>query len=153
MSNALDVNSFATSFKDNFVIFLDNNFAVKIFYSSLDYCKNIETIVFHIEKIEKSVSLLSNSSALDCDGLNSLYLKYAHPAIYLALKLLFNSMLEYGLTDNFMTSVLTPVVKNASGSLIDVSNFRPIAITFVIAKAFESLIDLHIGHLFSFLVN
>ena len=51
-------------------------------------------------------------------------------------------MLEYGLTsDNFGTSVFSPVVKNASGSLLDVSNYRPIAITTVIAKAFESLID------------
>ena len=100
------------------------------------------------------MSLLSNSSALDCDSFNSLHLKYAHPAVYSALKLLFNSMLEYGLTpDNFSTSVLTPVVKNASGSLLGVSNYRPIAITPVIAKAFKSLIDLHIGHLFSFHVN
>ena len=63
-------------------------------------------------------------------------------------------MLEYGLTpDNFGTSVLTPVVKNASGFLLDVSNYRPIAIIFVIAKAFESLVDLHFGPLFSFHVN
>ena len=63
-------------------------------------------------------------------------------------------MLEYGPTpNNFGTSVLTPVVKNASGSLLDVSNYRPIAITSVIAKAFESLIDLQFGHLFSFHVN
>ena len=118
--------------------------------------KNSEPIglVFHIDQIEKFVSLLSNSSALNCDGLNCLHLKYALPAIYSALKLLFNCMLEYGLTpDNFGTSVLTPVVKNASGSLLDVSNYRPIAITSVIAKAFESLIDLHFGHLFSFQVN
>ena len=154
MSNAIDVNSFVISFKDNFVNSLDNNCVAKIFYSSLGYCKNIKPIVFHIEEIQKSVSQLSNSSALDCDGLNSLHLKYAHPAIYSALKLLFNSMLEYGLTlDNFGTSVLTPVVKNASRSLLDVSNYRPIAITSVIAKYFESLIDIHFGHFFSFLVN
>ena len=62
--------------------------------------------------------------------------------------------LEYGLnSDNFGTSVLTPVVKNASGSLFEVSNYRPIAFTSVIAKAFESLIDLNLGHLFSFHVN
>ena len=54
------------------------------------------------------MSLLSNRSPLDCDGLSSLHLKYAHPAIYSALKVLFNSMLKYGLTpDNFGTSVLT----------------------------------------------
>ena len=63
-------------------------------------------------------------------------------------------MLEYSLTpNNFGTSVLTPVVKNASESLLDVSNYRPTAITSVIAKAFESLIDLYLGHLFNFHVN
>ena len=77
--NTVDVNSFVTSFKDNFVNSLVNNFAVKNLYSSLGSCKNIETIAFHIEEIEKSLSLLSNSSALDCNGFNSLHLKYACP--------------------------------------------------------------------------
>ena len=74
MPNAVNVNSLVTLFKDNFVNSFDNNFAVKSFDSSLGYCKNVEPIVFQIEEIEKSVSLLSNSSSLDCDDLNSLHL-------------------------------------------------------------------------------
>ena len=49
--------------------------------------------------------------------------------------------------------MFSPVVKNASGPLFDVSNYITITITYEIAKAFESQIDLNFGHLFSFYVN
>ena len=90
------------------------------------------------------------SVALDCDNLNVFYLKYAHPAIFTALNLLFNKMTQCGvITKKFGNGVKTPVVKNASHSLSDVCNFRPVSIISIIAQIFESLISLHFGHLFS----
>ena len=49
----------------------------------------------------------------------------------------------------FGNSVIAPVVKNASSSLIDVCNYRPVSIIYIIAKIFESLISLRFGYLFS----
>ena len=67
--------------------------------------------------------------ALDCDNLNVFHLKYAHPAIFTALNMLFNKMTQYGVIPNkFGNSVITQVVKNASRSLSDVCNFRPVSI-------------------------
>ena len=68
--------------------------------------------------------MLSRSVALDCDELSSYHLKYAHPAIFTALKLLFGSMIEFGVVPhNFGVSVITPVVKNTSSSLHDVNYY------------------------------
>ena len=41
-------------------------------------------------------------------------------------------------------------VKNFSNSLHDVNNYRPVSIISILAKTFESLVDLHYGHLFHF---
>ena len=94
--------------------------------------------------------MLSSSVALDCDKLNNYHLIYAHLAIFTITKLLFNSMVEFGVEPyNFGVSVITPIVKNASSSLHDVNNCRSVAIISKISNAFESLINLHIGQLFT----
>ena len=53
----------------------------------------------------------------------------------------------------FGKSVITPLVKNASHSLSDVCNYKPVSIISIIAKIFESLISLRFGHLFSLHAN
>ena len=55
----------------------------------------------------------------------------------------------HGVPKKFDNSVITPVVKNASRSLNDVCNYRPVSMISIIAKIFESLISLRFGHLFS----
>ena len=97
---------------------------------------------------------MNSSVALDCDNLNVFYLKYAHLAIFTALNTLFHKMTQCGVIPNkFDNSVITPVLKNASRSLSDVCNFRPVSIISIIAKIFESLISLRFGHLFSYHAN
>ena len=143
-----------TTFKSNFVDSLDNNEAVRNFYSKFDNSKQTEVTFFQVDELEKAVFKLSSSVALDCDELSSYHLKYAHPAIFTALILLFNSMIEFGVVPhNFGVSVITPVVKNTSSSLHDVNTYRPVAIISVISKAFESLINLHFGQLFTYHEN
>jgi hypothetical protein len=112
------------------------------------------TIEFTVDELEASVCKLSGSSALDCDKLNSSHLKFAHPSVYVALKMLFNKMLESSCVPiNFGRSIITPVVKNASLSLCDVSNYRPVSIISVIAKTFELLISSQFGASFNAHVN
>ena len=53
-------------------------------------------------------------------------------------------MIESGIVpDNFCASIITSDVKNVSNSLYDVNNYRPVFIISVLAKTFESLVDLH----------
>jgi hypothetical protein len=84
-----------------------------------------------------------------CDNLNSFHLKYAHPCIYVVLKILFNSIIDFGIVpEKFCLSIFTPVVKQASGQLSDVSNYRPVAIICILAKTFELLVEQQFGFLF-----
>ena len=84
-ANCIPVDSLVDSFKDNFVDSINNDKAVKDFYSLYNKCDDTEpvvSIVFQIDKVERALFRLSSSSVLDCNRLSSLHLKYAHPAIY-----------------------------------------------------------------------
>ena len=147
---SVDVQSFASSFKNNFIDSADNTVAVKNYLLASCMKNDSVDILFNVEEIEKALAELNSSVALDCDNLNVFHLKYAHPAIFTALNRLFNKMTQCGVIPNkFGNSVITPVVKNASRSLSEVCNFRPVSIISIIAKIFESLISLRFGHLFS----
>ena len=70
------------------------------------------------------------------------------------LKTLYNKMIQLGMVPhNFCRCVILPVIKNASKSLNDMSNYRPVSIISNIAKTFESLVSLKFGHLFTTHVN
>ncbi len=154
MVSSLDANSFATSFRSNFVNSADNMAAVKNHLSACGEYVNKTELIFDVEEVEKAALALNNSSALDSDGINAFHLKYAHPAICVILKTLYNKMMQLGAVPrNFGRSVITPVVKNASRSTNDLSNYRPVSIISIIAKTFESLVNLRFGHLFSTSVN
>ena len=107
--------------------------------------------MFQVDEEKRAVCRLSSSSALDCDRLSSLHLKYTHLAIYSILKVLFNKMMESGIVpDNSCASIITPTVKNVSNSLYDVNKYRSVSIISVLIKTFELLVDLPYGHLFHF---
>ena len=70
------------------------------------------------------------------------------------LKTLYNKMIQLGIVlHNFCRSVILLVVKNASKSLNDLSNYRPVSVISIIAKTHESLVCLKFGHLFTTHVN
>ena len=55
--------------------------------------------------------------------------------------MLYNMFLKYGhLPKLFMHSVMVPLIKNKSGNLSDLNNYRAIAISNAVSKLFESLI-------------
>ena len=97
---------------------------------------------------------LNNSSTLNSDRVNVLHLKYAHPAMYMLLKTLYNKMIQLGrVPHNFWRSVILPVVKSKSKSLNDLSNYGPVSIISIIAKISESSVGLKFDHFFTTHVN
>ena len=76
----------------------------------------------------------NNNSNKNMHNRKHQYLKYTHPAIFTALKLLLNSMVEFNVVlHNFGVSVITPAIKNTSHISL-------------ISKTFESLINLHLNN-------
>ena len=63
---------------------------------------------------------------------------YSHKRISVHLALLFSSMLTHRyLPDAFMTTSITPILKNKNGDTSAKNNYRPIAIVTAMSKIFE----------------
>ena len=151
---AVNVHSFASFFKTYFVDSANNTIAVKNYLLTSCMKNDGVDVLFNAEEIGKALAELNSSVALDCENLNVFHLKYAHPAIFTALKLLYNKMTQCGVVPKkFGNSVITPVVKNASRSLSNVCNYKSVSIISIIAKIFESLLSLRFWHLFLSHVN
>ena len=77
-------------------------------------------------------------------GLDSITLEHvinSHPAIAVHLKLLFTMMMTLSFVpSDFATSVIIPLVKNKHGDINATDNYRPITLSPVISKIFESIL-------------
>ena len=98
-------------------------------------------ITIDIEIIEKCVRLLKPSKAAGHDGLVSEHIFNSHPSIFVYLKLLFTMMLTHSYVPNaFGLGIVIPIVKNKHGDVSSIDNYRPITLSPVISKLFESLL-------------
>ena len=72
------------------------------------------------------------------------------PLLSMHLHLLFNSFIqhEYVPTD-FLSSIISPVIKDTSGNHSDSKNYRPITLSHLFSQLFEHAVSLKIGHLLS----
>ena len=102
----------------------------------------------------KIVCKLPLRKAPGLDGIMNEHIRYANPRLIYILKLLFNAFLSHGyLPKTFIESVISPVLKEKSGSIHDKSNYRPISLSSAIAKIFEILILNRIEHLLNVNAN
>ena len=67
VDSSLDANSFATTFKNNFVNSAENLSAIKNYLFACGKSENKSELSFSVEEIEKVVLALNNSSALESD--------------------------------------------------------------------------------------
>ena len=109
-----------------------------------EHCNsNLEFLVFYIENTTKRLNL---SNTLDCDLLNVRHILYAHPSIYVLLKLLYHNMLLLGIVpERFGHNVITPVIESYNKSFDNASNYWPVNIVPIVAKFFESVLDSYIN--------
>jgi hypothetical protein len=142
VANVLHPDSFVTVFRNNFIDSADNVAAVNEFNSMRVRKMNeegVEVIKLSVEEVEKAVRSLNLSQSHDCNNLNVLHVLYSNPAIYVALKLLFNSMLQFGIVPKgFGCSVITPVIKSKDKSVNDAANYRPVSVISIVSKIFEA---------------
>ena len=109
-----------------------------------EHCRpnsNLEFLVFDIDNATKRLNL---SNTLDCDLLNVRHILYAHPSIYLLLKLLYHNMLLGIVPERFGHSVITLVIKSYNKPFDDSSNYNAINIVPIVAKVFESVLVYYI---------
>ena len=62
------------------------------------------------------------------------HLLYAHPSLVVHLKLLFGLIFLHGfVSDDLGSVIIVPLIKDKSGNMNDIHNYRPITLTPVIS--------------------
>jgi hypothetical protein len=102
----------------------------------------VDTIYcFTLSEVTCAVNNLKKSTSPGKDCLSSEHFIYAHDHICNLLTILFNSMLSHNhIPGKFMDTVIVPLLKDKKGDISDVDNYRPIALTCVFSKIFESVL-------------
>ena len=81
------------------------------------------------------------------------FVKYEHillgsPKLLVHLHVLFNGLIQHGyVPHDFLSGVVTPIVKDAEGDVSTSSNYRGITLSVVFASLFEMAILTRIGYL------
>ena len=76
------------------------------------------------------------------------HLLHGSPLLSLHLHLLFNAFIQHSyVPQEFLCTVVSPVVKDTSGDYSDSTNYRPITLSSFFSQLFERAIKIKIGHL------
>jgi hypothetical protein len=93
------------------------------------------------ECIERCIGQLKLGKAAGLDKIVAEHIVYSHPCLVIHIKLLFSMMVNhYYVPDAFGSGIVVPVVKDKSGDLSSLDNYRPITLSPVMSKLFESFI-------------
>ena len=144
-NNADIANSFAENFKSVYAsdhLMPDSGSE----YMHDDYFDHYvcDTGWLNVEIIDQCIDNLKKGKASGPDDISAEHLSNAHPSVVIHLKLLFSLMCLHGFVpDGFGAGVIIPLVKDKSGDLNNIDNYRGITLTPIISKVFESII-LHV---------
>ena len=104
--------------------------------------------------IELCISKLKSGKAAGHDGLVSEHITNCHPNIVRHLKLLFTMFINHAyVPDAFGLGIIVPVPKDKRGDLSSLENYRPITLSPVISKLFESLLVVNFSDSFAELLQ
>jgi hypothetical protein len=94
-----------------------------------------------VELLERCLNRLHKGKASGPDELTVEHIAYAHPSLIVQLKLLFSCIFSHAyVPEDFGAGIIVPLVKDKSGNLNDISNYRPITLTPIISKLFEHVL-------------
>ena len=100
-----------------------------------------ETLLCTYNDVYKAVNQLKTGKSSGLDGLSSEHILLSCPFVCKPLAALFTSMLTHGfMPQSMINSVIVPVVKSKTKSVMDKSNYRPIALATVLSKVFERIL-------------
>jgi hypothetical protein len=136
-------NAFRDHYANTFINSADEKTKVRQFNEMrMCYTGDSDTDTFvSIEDIEIAVRNLRKGKAAGVDCIVAEHIINSHPCLIVHLKLLFNMMLLHGyVPSSFGTGIIVPLIKDKSGDLSSVENYRPITLSPVISKIFESVL-------------
>ena len=109
--------------------------------NSLKNCVNIDGISDHV--ILEALRSLKSGVSPGPDGITTEHFKHAGPKLSVLLSLLFSSIFTHGyLPASIMATTIVPLLKDKTGDIADVNNYRPIAMATVTSKLLEYVIQM-----------
>ena len=85
--------------------------------------------------------MLKLNKAAGIDGLSAEHIINSHPCVIVHLKFLFTMLLSHSFVpDAFGMGIVIPIIKDKCGDVSSVDNYRPITLSPVISRVFESLL-------------
>ena len=96
-------------------------------------------LLFTVGEIDSAIrSKLKLGKAVRLDGVQPGHIVFAHPAVVMHLRNLFNLVIQYGhVPVRFGESVVVPLIKDMCGDVLNFDNYRGITISSIISKIFE----------------
>ena len=109
--------------------------------SNYDKIKHNSNMSVSTKSVSKIIGKLECGKSAGPDGIEAEYLKFSNIKIHILLSLCFTLYLAHGyLPPAMIETTIVPIVKNKSGSLLNSSNYRPIARVTIVSKMFESVL-------------
>ena len=100
---------------------------------------DVSVIMSH--EVSKAISQMSDNKASVLDHISGEHLKHASLKTAPLLALSFTGFMIHGmLPDSLLSVLLVPVVKDKSGKISSIDNYRPIALASIISKVLEIVI-------------
>lgn len=120
--------------------------------------EGFSTMLHHVEtvdgisssQIEAAICKLNRNSSPGSDHLSGEHLIFAHRRVNDLLCILFNSMISHNyLPQQYMDTLITPILKSTKGDVTSCDNYRPISVTCVMSKLLEIIFLQKYEHLLS----
>ena len=106
-----------------------------------NFSKERLCMLVNVESVDRCVKKLKLGKALGPDDLNAEHLYHAHTALAVHLCALFRSIILHSYVPNdFGSGIIIPLIKDKTGDVNNVNNYRGITLIPVISKLFELMI-------------
>lgn len=92
--------------------------------------------------VAQVIRQMSRGKSPGHDGLSIEHLQYAGPHIARVLAMFYSLCISHSyLPEPLMKTIVVPIVKNKTGDISDINNYRPISLATIVAKVLDSVLD------------
>jgi hypothetical protein len=108
---------------------------------SLESCKMHHSTTITCNDVASSIKSAKCGKSCGHDLLSSEHFIHANSCISVMLAVFYTSTIVHGhLPDDFMKTIIIPLVKDKTGDISEVNNYRPIALVTATSKVFECIL-------------
>ncbi len=98
-------------------------------------------VIIRPDDVYYAIEKLSMNKACGLDQITAEHLKHAYHRLHVLLAMCFTGLLMHGiLPDSMLSVLLVPVIKDKTGKISSIDNYRPIALASTISKVLERII-------------